>query len=154
LLREFIRATASGNLDHLVELLADDVMFYSDGGGRAPAVPNVVVSTDKVARLLLGALKKFVPSNATRHPTEANGQPAIASYADGKPRSLTCLDIHDGCIKTIYLITNPSKLHCLSQPLSKTGEPVTELAGYNPKLNASSSFKLPAAARLRGHSHR
>jgi RNA polymerase sigma-70 factor, ECF subfamily len=116
LLREFLLATASGNLEQLVGLLADDVAFYSDGGGTAPAVPNVVVGVDKVGRLLLGALKKFVPSDVTRHAIEANGHPAIASYAQGKPRSLTCLDIYDGRIKNIYLITTSTKLHCLSNP--------------------------------------
>jgi RNA polymerase sigma-70 factor, ECF subfamily len=115
LLREFLQATTSGNVELLVALLAEDVAFYSDGGGKAVAIPNVVIGRNKIVRLIFGALKKFVPTDVTRHIVEANAQLAIASYFRGAPRSLLSLDIDRNRVKNIYIVTNPDKLRSLER---------------------------------------
>ena len=54
LVRRFVAALHEGETEPLVELLAADVEFYGDGGGKAPAVGRTVAGAEAVARLLVG----------------------------------------------------------------------------------------------------
>jgi RNA polymerase sigma-70 factor (ECF subfamily) len=110
LLRRFLDATSNGDLDGLVALLSSDVVFHSDGGGKAAAVPNLVYGPDNVARAILGGLKKLVPKNLVRRMAHINGQPGVISYVDGRPFSIFTMDIADGLVRNIYVVTNPEKL--------------------------------------------
>jgi RNA polymerase sigma-70 factor, ECF subfamily len=113
LLREFLNAISSGNLDQLAALLAQDVVFYSDGGGKAVAVPNAVYGRDRVLRLITGALTKLLPGSLVRHTVRANGHLAVVSYKEGHPHNTFSLDVSDGLIRNMYVITNPDKLRRL-----------------------------------------
>src|SRR5262249_28039857 len=55
LLLKFRQATTSGDLDGLLALLSKDVRIYSDGGGKAPALPKVIYGRDNVAETFLDA---------------------------------------------------------------------------------------------------
>jgi RNA polymerase sigma-70 factor (ECF subfamily) len=110
LLDHFLKAAESGDLDGLVALLSRDVVLHSDGGGKAIAVPNLVHGADKVARGVVGALRKLVPKEVVRRMTQINGAPGVVSYLNGKPFSVFTLDTIDGRIRAIYLVTNPEKL--------------------------------------------
>ena len=109
LLQRFLQATASGDMDGLMALLAEDVVLHSDGGGKGPAVPNSVRGADRVARGVLGGLKKL-PKELTRRIVEVNGEPGVAGYLDGKPFSVLTLESREGLVCAIYLVTNPEKL--------------------------------------------
>jgi RNA polymerase sigma-70 factor (ECF subfamily) len=115
LLAEFLQATSTGNLQGLVEILSHDAVLHSDGGGKAPAVPNLVYGADKVARAILGGLAKLVPASVTRRMAHINGEPGVVSYLDGRPYSVLTLDVQDGRIQCVYIVTNPDKLAHLSQ---------------------------------------
>ena len=58
LVRRFVAALQEGETEPLVELLAADVEFYGDGGGKAPAVGRVVHGAGAVIRLLAGFLSR------------------------------------------------------------------------------------------------
>jgi RNA polymerase sigma-70 factor, ECF subfamily len=47
LLARFQQAAREGDLDGLVALLAHDVVLHTDGGGKAPALPNLIVGAAK-----------------------------------------------------------------------------------------------------------
>src|ERR1043166_8337203 len=53
LARRFFAASERGDLAGLVDLLAADATFYGDGGGKATAVMQPVLGSDRVARLML-----------------------------------------------------------------------------------------------------
>ena len=114
LLAEFLQATASGDMDGLIALLADDTILYADGGGKGPALPNVVHGSVNVARAILGALNKLVPRSVTSRPLQVNGEPGVVSYLDGHPYSVVTFDVANGRISSIYIVTNPKKLEHLS----------------------------------------
>ena len=114
LLSEFLQATASGDMDGLVALLADDAVLYADGGGRAPALPNLVHGSVNIARAILGSLNKLVPRNLTSRLLQVNGEPGVVSYLDRRPYSVVTFDVADGRINSIYVVTNPKKLEHLS----------------------------------------
>ena len=94
----------------LVALLSSDAVLHSDGGGKAPAVPNVICGPGKVARAIIGSLRKLVPSNLTRRTAEINGEPGVVSYLQGRPYSVLTLDVAEDRITAIYIVTNPEKL--------------------------------------------
>ena len=110
LLRRFSEASSKGNLEGLVALLSKDAVFYSDGGGKAPAFPRPILGAENIGRGILEGLRKLVPKNLVRRPAEINGQSGVVSYLDGRPFSVFTLDVRDGLISRIYVVTNPEKL--------------------------------------------
>jgi RNA polymerase sigma-70 factor (ECF subfamily) len=115
LLRQFVSAASTGDLNGLVALLSSDVVFHSDGGGKAAAVPNLVYGADNVARAVVGGVKKLVPQNLVSRMAEINGEPGLVSYVNGRPFSVLTLDIADGLVRNIYIVTNPEKLALLPE---------------------------------------
>ena len=110
LLTEFLQAASTGDLDHLVSILSTDAILHSDGGGKGPAVPNLVHGSVNVARAILGASQKLVPRNLVNRIVRINGVPGLVSYQGGQPYAVLTLEIAHGRIKTIYIISNKDKL--------------------------------------------
>ncbi len=106
---QFINACASGDLQGLLALLADDVVEYSDGGGKVLAALNPIYGADKVARLIFGLLQKAPPGFTSRL-ARLNGQLGVVNYLDGHPYNVAMLDVIDGRIQAIYIVVNPDKL--------------------------------------------
>jgi RNA polymerase sigma-70 factor (ECF subfamily) len=118
LLERFVAASRNGEMDGLIKLLASDVRMHSDGGGKAVAVPNIIRGVEKVARGLVYGVAHFLPQRMVYKTTWINGDVGVISYLDGKPFSALTLDIRDGLVHTIYIVTNPEKLVHLP-PLSR-----------------------------------
>lgn len=57
-LNSFQSALVTGDLQGLLDVLAPDVVFVSDGGGLRPAALRPVVGADKVLRYMAGSLGK------------------------------------------------------------------------------------------------
>jgi RNA polymerase sigma-70 factor (ECF subfamily) len=114
LLERFLKATGSGDLEGLVELLASDIVLHTDGGGKAVAAPNLIRGARNVARGAMGTLKKLVPKNLVFRLAQINGEPGLVSYLDGKAYSVLTLEAGAGHIQTIYVVTNPEKLAHIS----------------------------------------
>ncbi len=110
LLANFLQATTTGDLEGLLALLSSDAVLHSDGGGKAPAIPNLIHGPGNVARAIIGSLKKLVPRNLTRRIAQINGEPGIVSYLEGHPYSVLTLQITGGRINSVYVVTNPEKL--------------------------------------------
>lgn len=109
MMQQFAQACVQGDMAGLLALLAEDVVEYSDGGGKVSAAIKPIKGADKVTRFLLGLMKKL-PDNVAYQFAFANGRPAIITYAAGVAVNVTILDIGDGRIQRIYNIVNPDKL--------------------------------------------
>jgi len=106
----FLEACMGGDMEGLLELLTEDIVLWSDGGGKARAALNPIRGSDKVARFLLGILGKTPPGLVVRQ-TRVNSQPGIIGYyADGQPQSVTTFDIAEERIRAIHILVNPEKL--------------------------------------------
>ena len=109
----FFTASRDGDVDALGNLLAEDVSFQSDGGGKRPALPRVVKGIEEV-RGLFGAIAKMfrkLPSRVVRY-TFINGLPGfVTEEADGL--QTTALLIDGGKVKAVYVMRNPDKLRHL-----------------------------------------
>jgi RNA polymerase sigma-70 factor, ECF subfamily len=111
LTEQFLRAATVGDVQGLVDILAEDVVSIGDGGGKAAAGLRPIVSRDHVLRGFLGNLRKMPPDRAWIE--EINGQPAIVALKDGKPYGVTLLEVRDGQIQTLYSVVNPDKLRSI-----------------------------------------
>jgi sigma-70-like protein len=110
LLEGFLRASLSGEMEALLELLSDDVTLYSDGGGKTRAALRPVYGADNVARFLTGILRNIPPGFAVKQ-TRVNGRPGLVGYfGDGSPQSVVTLEVAEGSIRAIRLVVNPEKL--------------------------------------------
>lgn len=109
----FFAASRSGDVDGLGKMLAADVSFQADGGGKRPALPRIIVGAHEVSDLL-GAISKIythMPSKLVRY-TFINGLPGfVTQEPDGL--QTTALLIDEGMIKAVYVMRNPDKLQHL-----------------------------------------
>lgn len=119
LLERFLEATSAGEMDGLLALFSKEIVLYADGGGKSSAVPNPIYGGEKVVRFLVGARRKFLPADLVRHVTQINGAPGVVTYLHGHPHGVLTLDIADGRIRHIYIVSNPDKLaHLPKMPAS------------------------------------
>ncbi|UGQ15267.1 RNA polymerase sigma-70 factor [Yinghuangia sp. ASG 101] len=108
-LRAFQRAIETGEVRHLVEVLAPDVVLVGDGGGVKQAVPRPIVGADKVTRLLGTGLTRLA-ARASVEPVQINGRPGLMVRVDGELDSVVALRIDGGLITGLYVVRNPEKL--------------------------------------------
>ncbi|MEA2573323.1 MAG: polymerase sigma-70 factor, subfamily [Chloroflexia bacterium] len=107
----FIQTCANGDMQGLLSLLTQDIVLYSDGGGKVQAARNPIYGPDKVARFILGALGKLPPGARYRVKTATvNGQMGVVAYLNDEPNTVLSLDIAEGRIQGVYLVVNPDKL--------------------------------------------
>lgn len=119
LLESFLKATGTGDMKDLVNLLTEDVVLHADGGAKGIAVPKEVYGADKVARGVLGGLRRLVPGGLVRKLVHINGHPGLINYLNGEPHSVLTIEVREGRISSIYVITNPEKLRNLPSLTSR-----------------------------------
>ena len=121
LARQFLSACDRGDVDGLMSLLADDVAFYSDGGGLAAAALRPAHGREPVGRLLGGLLARARQLDLRLRPVAVNGQPgAKVVDEEGKVVGVVALDVADGAVAGIWSVVNPDKLRHLG-PVSEVG---------------------------------
>jgi RNA polymerase sigma-70 factor (TIGR02957 family) len=117
----FFAAAEDGDLQGLEELLAHDVVFRGDGGGKAPAAARALHGRARVARTLLAGLRAGTRFGLTLRREEVNGQPGALFFdGEGGLLSVMVLDVAEGQIQGVSAIANPDKLQHLG--------PVADLA--------------------------
>jgi RNA polymerase sigma-70 factor (ECF subfamily) len=107
--KAFRRATETGDLQSLLDLLAPDVVFLGDGGGVKQAVQRPIVGAVGVGRLLAAGLGRLATLGSLE-PAEVNGYPALILRVDGELDTVLALRIDDGLITGLYAVRNPAKL--------------------------------------------
>uniref|UniRef100_A0AAU2VDQ2 RNA polymerase sigma-70 factor n=1 Tax=Streptomyces sp. NBC_00003 TaxID=2903608 RepID=A0AAU2VDQ2_9ACTN len=107
LLSRFLEAAAGGDLSALADLLAEDVVAWSDGGGKVRAALRPVMGRKKVLAFITGLLNRY--GLESFEVVDVNGGPALSITAAGQ-RQIGLVAFRDGLIDTIYTIRNPDKL--------------------------------------------
>ena len=110
----FFAAVEEGDLEGLEQLLAHDVVFHGDGGGKAPAVKRALHGRAKVARTLNAGLRAAARFGLSLRRAQVNAQPgALLLDQEGRLAAVVILDVADGQIQAISSIVNPDKLRHL-----------------------------------------
>ena len=112
LLAGFLRATREGDLDGLVQLLSEDAVAYSDGGGKATAARNPILGARNVARFFLGLATKAAALGLTPEfrLARVNGRTGVLVYVGGALHSVITLYAEEGRIRRLFTVVNPDKL--------------------------------------------
>lgn len=120
--KTFLEAFEQGDVERVIELLAPDVVFTGDGGGKGQGLPRPVYGRDRVARLLAAFALQGRALGGRIVRTRINGQPGTLNLdREGRLINVFCLEIADGQIQAIRSIINPDKLRHLGYPLSDVG---------------------------------
>lgn len=115
LLGAFASAAMTGDMAELQRMLATDVLFASDGGGKVSAATKVVHGRHSVAKLVAGIVRKnYADGQVSVMPARVNGQPGFVVREEGCVTQAMAVDIHDGLIAGIYSVRNPDKLQHLN----------------------------------------
>lgn len=138
----FVTACAGGDLDDLLGLLAADVVVWTDGGGKAKAAPRPVVGAPRAARFLINVAKTLSPSGTVRY-ASINGQAGVVIEDHGGPVSAVVLDVIEGLICGVRVVSNPDKLDALTVEKERRGFPRRVGAGtaLNGKWKAAAGHR-------------
>jgi RNA polymerase sigma factor (sigma-70 family) len=132
LARSFFHAAEGGDMDALLAMLAPDVVFRGDGGGKAQAAGQPLAGRQRVLRLLGGLFRRGRFLGASLRLAWVNGQAGAVTYdAEGRVVNVFALEIADGMVQAIRSVVNPDKLGHLGPVSDVARLPGKELAGDN-----------------------
>ncbi|MFJ4188775.1 RNA polymerase sigma factor SigJ [Kitasatospora sp. NPDC089509] len=116
LARRFFEVADGGDLSQLLGLLAPDVVFHGDGGGKGQSVGKAVTGLERVLRVLAFGFERNRELGITRRLALVNGRPGAVSY-DPQGRVVSVLELHvvDGAIRALHAVSNPDKLAHLGE---------------------------------------
>lgn len=110
LLSSFLAAVRSGEMSTLTDLLSENVVLWTDGGGKIKqAALRPIHGRDAVARFSLGT-KRFWPEHSRVELEAVNGQTALVIRVGNQVFSVLTIDVQQERIQTIRIIANPEKL--------------------------------------------
>jgi len=119
LVASFLTAARDGDLAGLEKVLAADVTWTSDGGGKVSAARRPVEGRDKVARLTAGGAQRFA-AGLDFTATEVNGAPGVAAWAGDRLVGVVAFDVRDGVIAHVRVVVNPDKLGFVRGQLARS----------------------------------
>jgi hypothetical protein len=106
--RAFAAAARAGDLAGLVAVLDPDVVLRTDGGGLVRAARHPVRGADRVARFLLGVVRKN-PAAEVREQETPDGL-GFALWVEGRVVGVVTLGITADRIMDVRMVVNPEKL--------------------------------------------
>jgi RNA polymerase sigma-70 factor (ECF subfamily) len=114
LLISFQRALQAGEMNTLMNILAEDVTFWADGGGKVKGVATrQLFGRDVVIRFALDnspIFRNTLPADSHIEFAEINGQPALVTRSGDKALAVLTIDVEADKIKAIRFVANPDKL--------------------------------------------
>jgi RNA polymerase sigma-70 factor, ECF subfamily len=97
-----------------MNMLAEDVTFWADGGGKVKGVATRLISgREAVARFILDNTPIFrntLPADSRVELAEVNGQPALITRGADRAFAVLSIDVEAEQIKAIRFVANPDKL--------------------------------------------
>ncbi|TDD02939.1 sigma-70 family RNA polymerase sigma factor [Nonomuraea deserti] len=113
---QFMSAAATGDMGELLSLLAPDVTWTTDSGGKVTATRQPVVGAEKVAAHVMELFRPGRLPEVRIEIVNCNNAPAMAAYSGDHLESVFLADVVDGKITHLYAIRNPDKLLALTVP--------------------------------------
>jgi RNA polymerase sigma-70 factor (ECF subfamily) len=115
-LDHYIDIIHSGDTAQLEQLLSDDIVMVSDGGGKAPAAYQPLAGREKSLLFLSGIYRKFY-QNSRIEKGFVNHHPALFFYVNDQLVTCQVLELENEKIQRIYFLRNPDKLAPLQSQL-------------------------------------
>ncbi len=110
LLASFLAAVQSGDMTSLTKLLSEEVILWTDGGGKTrTAALRPIYGREAVARISLKT-RRFWPEALQFEIREVNGEPTLVGRALDRAWTVLSVEVEHGQIQAIRIIANPDKL--------------------------------------------
>jgi RNA polymerase sigma-70 factor (ECF subfamily) len=109
----FQQAVETGDLQHLLDTLAPDVVLLTDGGGLVQAALAPVVGAETAAHVL-----GRIAAAASLQQAQVNGYPALIIRLNGQIDTVIAMRIDDGLITGLYAVRNPEKLSHMDREIA------------------------------------
>ncbi|HEX4195931.1 MAG TPA: sigma-70 family RNA polymerase sigma factor [Caulobacteraceae bacterium] len=107
----FMDAARRGDLAALKDLLAEDAIMVTDGGGKRKAALRPLVGRDDVVALIGGlAWRGSIPLEGKVRLARINGGFGVVLQADGEVVTIAFEPGEGGKLAAIYMVRNPDKL--------------------------------------------
>jgi len=115
----FAAAAQAGDLNMLMQMLANDARIVTDGGGKVRSALNAIDGAERVAHFLVEVTRKrpdawWQPDFRLRFGT-VNGLPGVIVDAPEGSVQTTAFEIEGDVIRALYVMRNPDKLRHLSR---------------------------------------
>ncbi|MEV4285877.1 RNA polymerase sigma factor SigJ [Nonomuraea bangladeshensis] len=115
IIEQFMTAAATGDLAGLLALLAPDVAWTADSGGKTTAARRPVVGAEKVAAVLVNLFRLGRPGDLRIERVNCNNTPAMVLRGE-RLEGVFLIEIAGGRITNFYAIRNPDKLLAVAAP--------------------------------------
>lgn len=121
LLQAFLGAAQSGNLEQLQSLLREDIVIYSDGGGKVTAALKPVSGHINAFKFITGLLNKNSKDSVPQEyqPVFLDNEIYVLISKGGTADSFVSFEIENGSITAIYIQRNPDKLKNIEKFVTK-----------------------------------
>ena len=114
MLISFQQALQAGEMTPFMNMLAEDVTFWADGGGKVKGVAiHQLFGRDEVVRFILSnspIFRSTLPADSHVELAEVNGQPALITRSGERAFAVLTIDVEAEQIKAIRFVANPDKL--------------------------------------------
>jgi RNA polymerase sigma-70 factor (ECF subfamily) len=113
---QFLATAVSGDVESLMAMLAPDATWTADSGGKVSAARRPVVGAARVARAIVGLMRKTQEMWAELRVemVTCNSAPAVLVYDDEHLEMAITVEIVDEKITNFYVMRNPDKLTTLA----------------------------------------
>jgi RNA polymerase sigma-70 factor (ECF subfamily) len=109
---DFMTALNNGDTPQMLSLLAPDVAWWSDGGGKVTAARRPLFGQENVMRFAQGIFRQR-PDNMKVELVETNGTPSLLIRFDEQIFGIMNFTIANGQIREVHAVLNPDKLQHL-----------------------------------------
>jgi len=107
----FLASLEQGNVDAVLSLLTEDVMFVADGGGKVTAFKHPVQTREQVARVLHDGFRRITYKGKLHFETAAlNGETGIIIRSRDRTLAAIFIQLRCGKLARMYAVRNPDKL--------------------------------------------
>ncbi|WP_405878367.1 RNA polymerase sigma-70 factor [Streptomyces sp. NBC_01136] len=117
LVASFLTAAREGDLAGLEKLLAADVSWWTDGGGKVSAARRPIEGREKVLRFLAGGVGRFA-AHLDFTVAEVNGGTALIGREGERLAGVVTFEVRDGAVVRMSAVLNPDKLEFVGRQLA------------------------------------
>jgi RNA polymerase sigma-70 factor (ECF subfamily) len=125
IVERFAAALRDGDKDALTDVLAEDVVLVSDGGGKVSAARRPLAGRTDVLRLFTGihriATSEGIALDRIRlEVVDVNGDPGVSIRIDGRVDSIYTCSFEEDTISAFRIVRNPDKLRYIEKQLAES----------------------------------
>ena len=121
LTRSFLKAVKTGDFVELKQIFSDEVIFHSDGGGKATAAQRVIQGSEAVILFIIKIISNIFKEETTNIVMKTiwfNGSLGIVMLHETKIVTSFSFEIIDKKIIGIYTLRNPDKLRYFDENMT------------------------------------